>query len=66
MNILHIDSGILGEHSVSRRLTAAVIERLRAEHPEATIVTHDLVTEPVGHLTGADLGAAPAGRCARR
>ncbi|OLP55424.1 FMN-dependent NADH-azoreductase [Rhizobium rhizosphaerae] len=62
MNILHIDSGILGEHSVSRRLTAAVIERLRAEHPEATVVTHDLVAEPVGHLTGADLGAAPAGR----
>ncbi|OLP58421.1 FMN-dependent NADH-azoreductase [Xaviernesmea oryzae] len=62
MNILHIDSGILGEHSVSRRLTAAIVERLRAEHPEAQVTTHDLVAEPVGHLTGADLGAAPAGR----
>ena len=62
MNILHIDSGILGELSVSRRLTAAVVERLRAEHPDATVLAHDLVAEPVGHLTGADLGAEPVGR----
>jgi FMN-dependent NADH-azoreductase len=30
MNILHIDSSILGDYSVSRQLTAAVVARLEA------------------------------------
>ena len=60
MNVLHIDSGILGDHSVSRRLTAAIAAQLKADHPEATIVYRDLVAEPAAHLSGAHLMAANA------
>jgi len=59
MNVLHIDSGILGEHSVSRRLTAAIVAQVKADRPDAKVTYHDLVSEPVAHLTGAQI-MAPA------
>ncbi|MEA3535168.1 FMN-dependent NADH-azoreductase [Rhizobium sp. CC-YZS058] len=62
MNILHLDSGILGDQSVSRGLTAAIVARLTAEHPGSSVTYHDLVSEPLDHLAATDLGAAPAGR----
>ncbi|SDF28494.1 FMN-dependent NADH-azoreductase [Limimaricola pyoseonensis] len=37
MTILHIDSSILGENSVSRQLTAAVVEHLLAEGPQEVL-----------------------------
>jgi FMN-dependent NADH-azoreductase len=58
MKVLHVDASILGESSVSRQLSAAVIERLRQAHPEATVTYYDLGAEPIGHLTGAHLAAA--------
>ncbi|MCF3643100.1 FMN-dependent NADH-azoreductase [Rhizobium sp. TRM95111] len=60
MNVLHIDSGILGEHSVSRRLTAAIAAQIKADHPDAAIVYRDLVANPVAHLSGSHLMAANA------
>ncbi|WP_411036038.1 FMN-dependent NADH-azoreductase [Shinella sp. BYT-45] len=60
MNVLHIDSGILGDHSVSRRLTAAVVAQIKAEQPGATITYRDLVADPLPHLSGAHLMAANA------
>jgi FMN-dependent NADH-azoreductase len=60
MNILHIDSGILGDHSVSRRLTAAVAAQIKAEQPSATITYRDLVANPLPHLSGVHLMAANA------
>ena len=60
MNVLHIDSGILGDHSVSRRLTAAIAAQLKSDHPEATVVYRDLVAEPAAHLSGAHLMATNA------
>ncbi|WLS08808.1 FMN-dependent NADH-azoreductase [Shinella sumterensis] len=60
MNILHIDSGILGEHSVSPRLTAAVVAQIKAEHPAASVTYRDLVSNPLPHLSGAHLMAANA------
>lgn len=60
MNVLHIDSGILGDHSVSRRLTAAIAAEVVANHPTATITYRDLVADPLPHLTGAHLMAANA------
>ena len=60
MKVLHIDSGILGDHSVSRRLTAAVTAQIRATHPGATVVYRDLVAHPLPHLSGAHLMAANA------
>lgn len=60
MNVLHIDSGILGDHSVSRRLTAAVVAQIKAEQPNATTTYRDLVAQPLPHLSGAHLMAANA------
>jgi FMN-dependent NADH-azoreductase len=60
MNVLHIDSGILGDHSVSRRLTAAVVAQIKAEQPGATVTYRDLVASPLPHLSGAHLMAANA------
>lgn len=61
MNVLHIDSGILAEHSVSRRLTAAVTAKIKAGQPGASVTYRDLVASPLAHLSGAHLMAANAG-----
>ena len=31
MKLLHIDSSVLGPHSVSRQVSAAIVDRLRQE-----------------------------------
>ena len=51
MTILKIDSSITGEASVSRQLTAAILDQLKAQQPGATIVARDLAAEPIDHLT---------------
>ena len=58
MKLLHIDTSILGQNSVSRQLTAAVVERVRALHPDLDVCRLDLGAEPLGHLSGAHLAAA--------
>jgi len=60
MNILHIDSGILGDQSVSRRLTASIVGRLKTDTASAAVTYRDLVTAPLAHLSGAHLMAASA------
>lgn len=60
MNLLHIDSGILGDHSVSRRLSAAVASQIRAEQPGIAVTYRDLVANPLPHLSGAHLMAGNA------
>lgn len=47
MRILHLDSSILGTHSVSRQLTAEVVQQLRAAEPTARVNHRDLASEPV-------------------
>lgn len=42
MNILHIDSAITGDASVSRKLTADIVARLKAANPDATTTYRDL------------------------
>ena len=54
MNILHLDASITGENSASRELTAAIVDRLRADHPQATVQYRDLVAQPLPHLTLAE------------
>lgn len=44
MNILHIDSAITGEASVSRKLTADIVEKLTAANPDAAVTYRDLNT----------------------
>lgn len=52
MKLLHLDSSILGDHSVSRALSKAAVERLTAGNPAIEITYHDLVAEPIAHLSG--------------
>ena len=58
MKLLHVDASILGESSVSRQLSAAVVARLRGARPGISVAYYDLGAEPIGHLTGAHLAAA--------
>ncbi|MBO9713823.1 FMN-dependent NADH-azoreductase [Sphingomonas sp.] len=58
MNILHLDSSIQGETSVSRALSAAVVEQLRAAHPGAAVGYRDLAAAPLPHLDLAGLATA--------
>jgi FMN-dependent NADH-azoreductase len=58
MKLLHLDSSVLGPHSVSRQVSAAIVERLRKSNPGLDIVYRDLASTPLGHLTGSHLAAA--------
>jgi FMN-dependent NADH-azoreductase len=58
MKLLHIDASILGDNSVSRRISAAVVERLRQTTPGLEIIHRDLGSEPLAHLSGQHLAAA--------
>ena len=46
MKLLHIDSSISGDNSVSRRLTAGIVERLKAENPALSVTRYDLDSAP--------------------
>src|SRR3979411_1027025 len=49
-HLLHIDSSVRGEVSVSRRLTARAADRWRAAHPDGTVTYRDLGPSPIPHL----------------
>ncbi|WP_354535422.1 FMN-dependent NADH-azoreductase [Ralstonia sp. 1138] len=53
MQILHLDSSILGDASASRVLSAAITDELRRDNPAAVVVHRDLALEPIPHLDGA-------------
>ncbi|GJE59405.1 FMN-dependent NADH-azoreductase [Methylobacterium trifolii] len=59
--ILHIDSSILGAHSVSRGLTAEIVARLQALHPGAEVIRRDLAADPTLHLSDAHLAVFHGG-----
>lgn len=42
MNILHLDSAITADASVSRQLTADIVARLTTAHPDAVVTYRDL------------------------
>ena len=58
MKLLHVDSSILGQGSVSRDLSAEVVATYRRRHPGLEVARLDLAETPIGHLTGAHLAAA--------
>jgi FMN-dependent NADH-azoreductase len=58
MKLLHIDASILGANSVSRQVSAAVVERLRRATPDLDIVYRDLTAAPLSHLSGDHFAAA--------
>ena len=58
MKLLHIDSSVLGPHSVSRQVSAAIVDRLRRTTPSLDVVYRDLTLTPLSHLSGSHLTAA--------
>ena len=58
MKLLHVDSSILGANSVSRTLTAEVVEQQRRLHPGIEVVYRDLAAAPHLHFSPAHLAAA--------
>jgi FMN-dependent NADH-azoreductase len=63
MKLLHIDSSILGEGSVSRLLTADIVAQWQRRIPDIAVTYRDLSALPVPHLTGA-VAAAQTGLAA--
>ena len=57
MRILKIDSSTTGEASVSRELTAAVVDHFLAKHPHATVTIRDLESDPLPHMDAIATGA---------
>ena len=64
MKVLHIDSSILGQGSVSRTLSAEVVMAIRAHHPGIEVTYRDLAADPIGHLSGTHLAALRGGGAA--
>jgi FMN-dependent NADH-azoreductase len=58
MKLLHIDSSVLGPHSISRQVSAAIVDRLRQATPGLEVVHRDLTLTPLAHLSGPHLAAA--------
>jgi FMN-dependent NADH-azoreductase len=61
MKILHLDSSITGQTSVSRNLSAEIVAAQAALNPGSEIVYHDLAKEPAMHLSPAHLAAFQGG-----
>ncbi|HWI71712.1 MAG TPA: NAD(P)H-dependent oxidoreductase [Baekduia sp.] len=49
-HLLHIDSSIQGDRSISRRLTARAAHRWLETHPGGTVTYRDLGEHPIPHL----------------
>lgn len=62
--IVHIDSSILGDVSISRLLTAEIVARESALHPGARVIRRDLVADAALHLSDAHLAAFQGGEVA--
>jgi FMN-dependent NADH-azoreductase len=58
MKLLHLDSSVLGPHSVSRQVSAAIVDRLRQATPGLDVSYRDLTTTPLSHLSGLHLAAS--------
>jgi FMN-dependent NADH-azoreductase len=57
-HLLHIDSSIQGDRSISRALTARAAARWHAAHPGSSVTYRDLAVDPIPHM-------GPAGAEAR-
>jgi FMN-dependent NADH-azoreductase len=57
MKLVHVDSSVLGPHSVSRQVSAAIVERLKKANPRLEVTYRDLTLTPLAHLSGSHLAA---------
>lgn len=60
-HLLHLDSSILGSHSVSRSLSAKVAARLVQADPQLEVTYRDLAANPIPHLSGAYVAVSHKG-----
>lgn len=58
MNILHVDASITGPASVTRTLSAEIVEAERRLYPDAEVTVRDLAEQPLDHLSNKHLAAA--------
>jgi len=56
MKLLHIDSSVLADNSVSRQLTARLVEQWQAKHPGTFVEYLDLAAQAPSHLSVESLG----------
>lgn len=57
MKLLHIDSSILNDNSVSRKLTQTVVDQWQQAHPGIEITYRDLARQAPNHLSADTLAA---------
>jgi FMN-dependent NADH-azoreductase len=65
MNVLHVDSSILGEASASRALSGEIVRRLGASQADLEVTYLDLAAEPLPHYSAASLAAGGGAEGAR-
>ena len=56
MKLLHIDSSVLADNSVSRKLTAQIVNEWKANHEGTTVDYLDLASAAPSHLSADSLG----------
>ncbi len=61
MQLLHIDSSVLGVQSASRALSAEIVARQVALHPDIQVTYRDLAADAALHLSAAHLAAWQGG-----
>lgn len=57
MKVLHVDSSINGAKSVTNQLSAGIVSRLKASHPEIQVTYYDLNQNPLPYLSSATFAA---------
>jgi FMN-dependent NADH-azoreductase len=60
MKLLHIDSSALGQYSVSRELSAAIVAGWKRRNADLEVVYRDLAAEPLPHWSPVSDAADPA------
>lgn len=68
MKVLHIDSSIMADASVSRQLSQAIVSQLSEKHAQVEVEYLDLATQPIPHLDaeilmGKDVEQSALGEC---
>ncbi|SFD23631.1 FMN-dependent NADH-azoreductase [Streptomyces aidingensis] len=51
--LLHLDTSLNGDNSVSREVAASFRRAWEEQHPEGSVIYRDLSAEPIPHLDGA-------------
>lgn len=65
MHLLHLDASALGAQSVTRQLTAAIVDGWRQAVPGLRVSYRDLDADPLPHLTARSLAAADPAQAAQ-